>query len=85
MPGQALPTFDPAWCGPSVFFSVPITTTSTKFSPLRMASVTSTSHGCETSRPQSLSLTVTLATLPYQRGAQTLYCPATFSTANDCR
>ena len=36
-----------------------------------MPSVTSTSHGCETSRPQSLPFTDTLATLPYQPGTLT--------------
>ena len=43
-----------------------LTRTSTTFSPGRIASVTSTSQGCETRCPHSWPLTITLATLPYQ-------------------
>ena len=45
MPGQALPRPAPLWCGPSVFLSVPMTTTSMVFRPRLIWSVTSQSHG----------------------------------------
>ena len=43
--GQAAPRSSPAWCGPNVFLSVPITSTSIVFSPGLIRSVTSHFQG----------------------------------------
>jgi len=45
IPGQAEPSPGPAWCGPRVFFRVPITVISIVFLPFFINSVTSHCHG----------------------------------------
>ena len=84
-PGQAEPKAGLPWCGPSVFFKVPITVTSTSFCPRLIHLVTSHSQGGASMKPAGLPLTATLATLPHQLGSETTNRPVRFSTSKRSR